>query len=187
MMGLPPISSIARDLGAPAIKDDRCAAWYRGGNNPRSLKLDDAKACVYDFGKQEGGGILWLVSKALSGDRHESVEWLRTQYGTSRPNSAQRQQRYQVDATAESLAAWRWRVIQFLRAVRNASYEAWNEAQTRYRGDKRVEDLPASDWRMLRRRLKHADGIDSYIKHLADLPAAELLALRDRVEGSRAA
>ena len=69
MTGLPSISVIAHDLGAPEIKDDRCAAWFRGGKNPRSLKLDDEKGAWFDFGQQQGGGIVRLVDIALGVDR----------------------------------------------------------------------------------------------------------------------
>jgi phage/plasmid primase-like uncharacterized protein len=89
MTGLPSISVIAHDLGAPEIKDDRCAAWFRGGKNPRSLKLDDEKGAWFDFGQQQGGGIVRLVDIALGVDRREAAAWLQRKYGL-KPDPAMR-------------------------------------------------------------------------------------------------
>ncbi len=183
MTGLRPISTIARDLGAPEIKDGRCAAWYRGGSNPRSLKLDDDKGAWYDFGKQRGGGIIDLVMLALGCDRRGAVDWLRQRYGLAKPDAAMRSRREAIRPAALSLAEWRWGLVQGLRAVRNCAWDAWNEAETLYRGLERVGDLPATEWRRLRQRLKLADGIDRYINHLQSLSTPDLLALRQRLEG----
>jgi hypothetical protein len=53
-----------------------------------------------------------------------------------------------------------------------------------YKGPERIGDLPASTWQALRQRLKLADGIDSYTGRLQGMSAAELIELRDRLEGS---
>lgn len=185
MIGFPPISSIARDLGAPDIKDDRCAAWYRGGNNPRSLKLDDDKACAYDFGKQEGGGIVWLVAKALDRDRRQAFDWLRERYDLKQ-DPAMRSRRQAVRSTAISLAEWRWKFAQGLRAVaifieRDCRAIArWTDTQTDFSEDPRWELFSHE-----RERLTIAEGIDAYARRLLDLPARDVLKLRQRLEVAR--
>ena len=181
MAGLPPITVIARDLGAPGLKDGRCAAWYRGGKNPRSLKLDDAKGCWYDFGQQQGDGIIRLVEVALGVDRREAVEWLRRQYQLGKPDSGMRQRREQARSEGENLLAFVNRMRERVFEIRNSILTDWHLAQWAARGPDRAGDLPASEWRRLRRRLKLADGIDEYMRHVEQLPAAELIALRNRL------
>lgn len=88
---------------------------------------------------------------------------------------------------AKELADFCWRMVQFLRAIRNNIYDAFNEAECLYRGSERVGDSFASEWRELRQRLTLANQLDGFITRLEGLSAAELIALRDRLEGAVAA
>lgn len=181
MTGLPPISAVARDLGAPEIKDDRCAAWYRGGSNSRSVKFDDAEGVGYDFGTGKGFGYIGLVQMVQGCDRREAVAWLRRQYGLAKPDPAMRQRREQARSESADLTAFVNRLRETVFEIRNSILTDWHVAEWAARGPDRAGDLPASEWRRLRQRRKLADQLDDYMAHVEQLPAAELIALRNRL------
>jgi hypothetical protein len=181
--GLPPISVIAADLGMKGDKGRYGPSW-RESKSQRSVTVDDRIGCWYDHGAGEGGGIVALVGKALGCDRRQAFDWLKQRYGLGKPDPAMLSQRQAVQSTAASLAEWRWGLTQYLRAIRNGGWTDWLEAERMYKGPERIGDLPASTWQALRQRLKLADGIDSYTGRLQGMSAAELIELRDRLEGS---
>jgi hypothetical protein len=180
--GLPPISTVARDLGAPEIKDGRCAAWFRGGSNARSVKFDDVQGVGIDFGTGKGFGCVGLAQMVQGCGPREAGAWLRRQYGLAKPDAAMRQRREQARTAAADLDAFVNRLRETVFAeIRNPILAEWHKAERFYRGPRRIGDLPASEWRRLRERLKLADGIDQFMRHVEQLPAAELRALRDRL------
>lgn len=64
-------------LGAKIGRDGRCAATWRGGDNPAAVSFDGPK--WYDHVKKEGGSVLDLAMKAFPGDeimaRNRAQEW----------------------------------------------------------------------------------------------------------------
>lgn len=181
MTGLPPISVVARDLGAPEIKDDCCAGWYRAGKNPRSVKFNDAKGVGYDFGIGKGFGYIGLVEMVQGCGRREAVAWLRRQYGLVKLDPTIHQRRGQARRDLADLLAFVNRLRETVFEIRNEILSEWHLAEWAARGPARAGDLPASEWRRLRKRLELADQIDDYVAHVEQLPAGELIALRDRL------
>ncbi len=184
MTGVPSISVVAAELGL-MVKNGRGPASWRGGKNHRSVTYDDVKGCWFDHGKQRGGGIVDLVCVALDCDRQQAFDWLRERYGL-KSDRAMRSRRQAVRSTALSLAEWRWKLAQGLKAVaifieRDCRAIArWTDTQTDFSDDPRWE-LYARE----RERLSIAEGIDAYARRLRDLPAHDVLSLRQRLEGAR--
>lgn len=70
---------IARELGL-TVKDDRCAATWRGGSNKTSVHLTDKG--YYDHAREEGGSVIDLVAVVLyNGLIHEAQRWLGQRLG----------------------------------------------------------------------------------------------------------
>jgi hypothetical protein len=180
MTGFPPISVIARDLGMTG-KNGRYGPSWRESKSQRSVTVDDRIGCWYDHGAQEGGGIVALVEKVLNCDRRQAVDWLRQRYGLAKPDPGMRQRREQARSEGENLVKFINRLRETVFEIRNSILTDWHVAEWAARGPDRAGDLPASEWRRLRQRLKLADGIDDYLRHVEQLSAVELIALRNRL------
>jgi hypothetical protein len=61
--------------GDPPVRN-RARAFYRDGDNPQAVFLNEAKRCWYDFRDNIGGGILDLIQRALGCDRAGAARWL---------------------------------------------------------------------------------------------------------------
>lgn len=85
LLGQTRISDIVRALGGPEPKGGRCAAWYRGGDNPTALSLDDGKGVWYDHARGIGGGELALIETVRDCDRSGAIDWLREYHGGAVP------------------------------------------------------------------------------------------------------
>src|SRR6266849_2375796 len=71
-----PISEIWVALGGDPPKHGRARAFYRDGDNPQAVSLNDSKAVWYDHRDRNGGGVLDLVQHVLSCDRRAALGWL---------------------------------------------------------------------------------------------------------------
>ena len=92
-------AALARDWYGAAVHDGRCAATWRGGDNPASVAIDAAQ--WYDHARKEGGGIIELAAFRFDGDIQQAQSALGEQYGLSpkaetgaAPNGGGRQSRY---------------------------------------------------------------------------------------------
>jgi hypothetical protein len=92
-----------------------------------------------------------------------------------------RQRREQARSESENLLGFVNRLRECVFQVRNSILKDWHLAEWAARGPDRAGDLLASEWRHLRERLKLADQLDDYMRHVEKLPAPELIALRDRL------
>jgi hypothetical protein len=92
-----------------------------------------------------------------------------------------RQRREQARSEGENLVKFINRLRETVFEIRNSILTDWHVAEWAARGPDRAGDLPASEWRRLRQRLKLADGIDDYLRHVEQLSAVELIALRNRL------
>lgn len=85
LLGRARISDIVLALGGPEPKRGRCAAWFRGGDNPTALSLDDEKGVWYDHAQGIGGGVLELIAMLTYRDRGGAIDWLREYHGGAVP------------------------------------------------------------------------------------------------------
>lgn len=103
-----PISVIWKALGGDAPRRGRARAFYRGGDNPDAISLNDEKGCWYDHRDHVGGGILDLIQSLLSCSRAAALRWLSDFTGipleTPPFSAAERRQYVRSLAQAEELA-----------------------------------------------------------------------------------
>jgi hypothetical protein len=71
-----PISAIWIALGGDVPRHGRARAFYRNGDNPQAVSLNDAKACWYDHRDHVGGGILDLIQLVRCCNRLSALRWL---------------------------------------------------------------------------------------------------------------
>ena len=85
------ISKVVPALGGPKPKDGRCRAWWRGGDNPTSVALDDQQGLWYDHRTGRGGGIIDLIEEAKGCSQHEAAAWLASHHGVTLAGQTQAQ------------------------------------------------------------------------------------------------
>ncbi len=98
--------------GDEPTKFGRARAFYRDGNNQRSVSIHEAKGCWYDHRDNIGGGILDLIQHVMHCSRGAALRWLSDLTGVAfddRPfNSSERRQyarrREQADQLARDVA-----------------------------------------------------------------------------------
>jgi hypothetical protein len=103
-----PITEIWVALGGDHPKHGRARAFYRDGDNPQAVSLNDAKACWYDYRDNIGGGVLDLIQHVLGCDRSTALHWLADFTGLAlddRPLTAAERRAYgRLRARVEQLA-----------------------------------------------------------------------------------
>ena len=129
------LSSIVAALVGPEVKHGRCRAWWRGGDNPTSVSIDEEKGCWYDHGRGNGGGILDLIQTVLGCDRRDARKWLDQRRGFSlndrRPltreeKRAYAQRRAYAEREADDLTAFREEALRLLRDEKNILFVSEN-------------------------------------------------------------
>jgi len=70
------ISQVWRALGGAEPVRGRACAFWRGGDNPQAVALDDEKGCWYDHRDGVGGGVLDLIQHVRGGTRGDALNWL---------------------------------------------------------------------------------------------------------------
>jgi hypothetical protein len=70
------ITAVWVGLGGDPPVHNRARAFYRNGDNPQAVLLDDAKGRWFDFRDNFGGGVLDLVQKVRSVSRSEALYWV---------------------------------------------------------------------------------------------------------------
>ncbi len=124
------LSDVVAALGGPEVKRGRCAAWYRGGDNPTSLSIDDPRRWWRDFKTGEYGGILDLIQIVVGCSRSEAAEWLAGYHGTSLARQSPQQTREwrrrheQAEQAANELTAWREKTSRALLDERNRLFNS---------------------------------------------------------------
>jgi len=103
-----PISAIWEALGGATPRRGRASAFYRKGDNPGAVSLNDEKGCWHDFVTGYGGGVLDLVQHIQGGDRTHALRWLANLSGLPlderRLTSPERQTRARGCARVRQLA-----------------------------------------------------------------------------------
>lgn len=109
-----PISAIWTALGGDAPRRGRARAFYRKGDNPDAVSLNDEKGCWHDFVTGDGGGVLDLVQHVLGCDRASALHWLSAFTGlplddrplTQAERRAHDRRRKQIEQLARDVADW---------------------------------------------------------------------------------
>jgi hypothetical protein len=76
IIGATTVTKVWLALGGPEPKRSRARAFYREGNNPQAVSLNDAKGCWFDHRDGVGGGVLDLIQRVLGCERAEALRWL---------------------------------------------------------------------------------------------------------------
>lgn len=186
------IAKIASYLGCK-VRRSRMTAPWRGGTG-FTVSLDRDRGLFFDHKTGHGGDIIELVKLCRGCGFSEALAWLADHCGVTlrrqEPGAAARYQAAQTRAqsAADDLVGWRNERAYRLRMRRNAMWsecrrvENWADGQKGFSDDLRwskVAQVPDL-WRV-------ADRIDDQVTRLERLPAAELVALRERLEANRAA
>lgn len=183
---------MAQALGC-RVRGSRATAVWREGER-FTVSLDRKKGLFYDHKTGQGGDVIALVMLIRGCGFREALRWLADFYGIHLRNRFDaeasrrfREHRDRAERAAVSIVVWRWRLGQVLRAVRNSIWsecnriESWADAQAGF-----SDGLRWSDFSRVPDRLRLADAIDAYIAYLESMSAADLLSLRDRLEGAHA-
>jgi len=136
-----PISAIWQALGGDTPRRGRAPAFYRKGDNPGAVSLNDEKGCWHDFVTGDGGGVLDLVQRVRGGGRREALRWLSELVGVpievrsfrDRKSYAVRRAAVQLEATqlARDARDWERGLELFLlrRAKAASEITAWFQSQ----------------------------------------------------------
>lgn len=63
-------------LGGDPPQYGRARAFYRHGDNPQAVSLDDRKGIWFDHRDHVGGGVLDLIQRVLGCNRGSALRWL---------------------------------------------------------------------------------------------------------------
>ena len=114
IIGATTITQVWVAQGGDPPKHGRARAFFRNGDNPQAVSLNDAKGCWYDHRDGVGGGVLDLIQHVLGCDRGAALRWLADFTGLpleSRPLTAADRARYaQARREATELVEWRNRL-----------------------------------------------------------------------------
>ena len=83
IIGAVSITDVFVGLGGDQPKNGHARAFWRDGDNPQAVSLNDAKGCWYDHRDNVGGGILDLIRRVRGGTRSDALEWLAELKGVS--------------------------------------------------------------------------------------------------------
>jgi hypothetical protein len=160
IIGATTITHVWLALGGPEPKRGRAPAFYRNGDNPQTVSLNDAKQCWYDHRDGKGGGVLDLIQRVLGCDRARAMRWLSSFTGIpleDRPfTTAERRQyarqRAKADRLARDVADFEHGLELFLtrRLAHIALVATWLLSHDIDPGDADVFGTPASDLAALR-------------------------------------
>ncbi len=150
------LSGLIPALGGSKVIRGRTTAFYRGGDNPTSLSIDDSRGVWQDFVAAKGGGVLDLIQEALGCTRREAAEWLASYHGTTLDRQTPAQARrwrgkyLAAKAAADELLAWRQQRVRELIGKRNRLVDdesfASAAARTLLQYEARAEDEWAWDF-----------------------------------------
>ena len=114
IVALQPISSVWVELGGDAPKHGRASAFFRDGNNPQAVSLNDDKGAWFDHRDNKGGGVLDLVQRVQGCARSDALKWLAEQNGvtledretTATERRAFARRRARADADTQRVLDW---------------------------------------------------------------------------------
>ena len=188
-----PISELVGALGGPALRNGRCRAWYRGGENPTSLSIDEQRGCWYDNGAGRGGGKLDLIQAVLGCDRRSAVQWLADYCGVALRRGSRHElrrfaaRRSTAERRAHDLTRWRADRLASLRAARDCRWRCYRlvERWRRLHAGQRPGDWrwPASLCFACDRAI--GDAYAAELTRIERMEPLELAAERARQEGRR--
>jgi len=127
-----PITGIWVSLGGDPPKRGRACAFYREGDNPFAVSLNDAKGCWFDHRDGVGGGLLDLIQHVQGGNRRSALRWLAELNGISLnghpPTTTERREYARQRVERLELAAWKERMIDALKRERERWWRIYHGA-----------------------------------------------------------
>lgn len=107
--------------GDPPIRG-RARAFYRDGDNPQAVSLDNEKGVWWDHRDGKGGGVLSLIRSVLRCDSGDAVRWLEDLHGMPIDDySFTRGEHRGHDIKASRLEDSSWRALSIWRSARPSS------------------------------------------------------------------
>jgi hypothetical protein len=83
IIGAVSITDVFIGLGGDQPRNGHARAFWRDGDNPQAVSLNDVKGCWYDHRDHVGGGVLDLIRRVRGGTRSDALEWLAELNGVS--------------------------------------------------------------------------------------------------------
>ena len=99
------VTTVWLALGGDTPRRGRARAFYRDGDNPQAVSLNEAKGCWYDHRDGVGGGVLDLIQHVRDCDRGAALRWLADLKGMpldDRSFTAAEQREHQPDVDFEA-------------------------------------------------------------------------------------
>jgi hypothetical protein len=128
-----PITEVWIALGGPPPKRGRSRAFFRDGDNPFAVSLNDSKGCWFDYRDGTGGGVLDLIQHVRGGDRRSALSWLANLNGVQlndRPLTETERRRYASQrAETTMVAAWKDRLVDALKRQREQWWAIYHESR----------------------------------------------------------
>jgi hypothetical protein len=185
-----PITEVWTSLGGPPTKRGRACAFFRDGDNPFAVSLNDEKGAWFDFRDNVGGGVLDLVQRVRGCDRGAALRWLAELNGITlddHPLSpAERREYARRCAEASGLAAWKERLVEALKRERERGWGIYHGA-LRYILDNGLEaplgDAMATLHEIAEERI---EILNTQIDVLATAPFSRLLPIFHEQKGAAA-
>ena len=127
-----PISEVWIALGGPPPKRGRARAFFRDGDNPFAVSLNDANGVWFDHRNGVGGGVLDLIQQVRGCDRGGALRWLADLNGTSLASTpltpAQHREYARQRAEMSEMSAWKMRLVDALKLERKRWWEIYHGA-----------------------------------------------------------
>ena len=122
VVGATKITRVFSALGGAEPKHGRARAFWRDGDNPQAISLNDEKGCWFDHRDGVGGGVLDLVILVRGGTRSDALHWLSSLSGVAladRPLTvAERRQFARAKHEAHGLVEWKQSTMDVLKRER---------------------------------------------------------------------
>ena len=132
-----PITEVWVALGGDPPKHGRARAFFRDGDNPHAVSINNTRACWYDHRDNIGGGVLDLVQHVLGCDRGAALRWIADLFGLpldDRPMTAAERRQYarrraQAEGEAGELVAWKQGLVDALKRKRTRWWKLYHAAR----------------------------------------------------------
>ena len=174
-----PITAVWQALGGDPPRRGRARAFYRKGDNPGAVSLNDEKGCWHDFVTGESGGVLGLVQRVLGGSRADALRWLSGFTGLpldDRPlTAADRRQYLRARQEAAELVAWKGRLLETLQSARRRWWRVYHATRMHvleHGVESLLGDAMATLYEISEQEI---DRLDQQIDHLQAARFSELL------------
>jgi hypothetical protein len=185
-----PLSQVWDALGGSPPKRGRARAFFRDGDNPFAVSLNDEKGVWFDHRDNIGGGVLDLIQRIRGCDRRAALRWLAELNGITLDDhpltDTERREYARQRAEASELVAWKGQLVDALKRERERWWGIYHAA-LRYIVDNGLEaplgDAAATLYEIAEERI---EILNSQVDMLATAPFSSLLSIFHEQKGAAA-